>query len=197
MTWIVRGFEPRHLHQIKTGSDTLRWSIEELIYAWGMYSPWNWRDFFLGVPRRFRKRVKLILHWLFRGYTLESLWSLNEYLMEIFIYRLKAFKNSRYMSYPGNLGSQEEWNEILDRMIKGFEVMKSEELAGDYPEITSEPTLKEVELELGGITIKATALASNLTDREKEAIQRAGERQNKYDKETLELFTKYFHNLWD
>lgn len=171
----------------------MRWSLSELRYAWKMRDPISIKDFFLGLPKRWYRRTKLIFFWLFKGYTYEAIWDLDDYFINIFIERLKMFRKMRGVGYPCCFKNEKEWNEVLERLIKGFEIMQSEELAKDYPEIKSLPRCKAVQInKFSGIVYK-----SNMTEEEEKTILAAAKRQQEYDEETMKLFVECFRNLWD
>lgn len=58
-----------------------------------------------------------------RGFDDTELWNLDCTLIKFLIPRLKAFKAKLY-SFPCQI-TLEEWEQILDKMIKGFELYKA------------------------------------------------------------------------
>lgn len=72
----------------------------------------------------FLERVKNNIKWWFqkktRGYSDLELWNLDNTIAKWIVPRLKAFRD-RTKAYPANLESFEQWREMLDEMIFGFE----------------------------------------------------------------------------
>lgn len=64
------------------------------------------------------------LKWWFqkkrRGWSDKEIWNLDNTIVEWLVPRLKEFKKIT-QGYPGNLESFEQWQDILDEMIFGFE----------------------------------------------------------------------------
>ena len=56
-----------------------------------------------------------------RGYSDIELWNLDITFAEWILPRLKEFK-ARTDGYPGDVATFEEWQEMLDTMIKAFEL---------------------------------------------------------------------------
>lgn len=145
----------------------MRWSIEELIYSWSMYKEYNLYGFFRHFLHNRKRRFKLFFHWLFKGYTKESLWNLDTFLEEGFIHKLRQYRKVELMGYPYNLNSQEEWYEILDIMIDSWQKMHDEFY------------LNQIDWD------------------SKKDMDELVQKQWDNDTKAMELFTKYFHALWD
>ena len=60
-----------------------------------------------------------------RGFSDEELWNLDYHFCKWLVPRLKAFKE-KTQGYPPNLKTPEEWEEILQKMIDGFEIYTSD-----------------------------------------------------------------------
>lgn len=58
-----------------------------------------------------------------RGFTDEELWNLDCTFVDWIIPRLKVFKE-KTIGYPADVKSPEEWDKILDKIIKAFELYK-------------------------------------------------------------------------
>ena len=70
-----------------------------------------------------------------------ELWGLD-YTIAKFVYpRLKAFKKI-CDTYPSNLSSFKEWQEILDKMILAFELLYEDRLYSDEEQIKINEGLK-------------------------------------------------------
>ncbi len=99
---------------------------------------------------------------LTRGFDNSELWNLDTTIVKFILPRLKVFRSFE-CGHPGHIDTMEEWNEILDKMIKGFEYYLDENLGED----------------------------KNLTFKENNA------NREKIISEGLDLFRKYFSNLWN
>jgi hypothetical protein len=98
------------------------------------------------------------------------------------------FKKINVNSYSCDVENLEEWKKIIDRLIHGFEIMRSEEYALDYESV--EPVYEKLENGMASVSFPRTP--------EQEAQMKAAwKKQADYDEETLKLFIKYFRDLWD
>ena len=84
---------------------------------------WDWTDVrwqqFPG--HRILKDIRWILQKIFRGYSDIDLWNLDNHLTVIVLKRLRAFKEMKRSGCPAEIHCQEDWEKILDDMIRGFE----------------------------------------------------------------------------
>lgn len=108
-----------------------------------------------------------------KGYCKEDIWNINDWFLNIIPRILKDFNESRN-GYPCNL-SDEEWDNIIKRMIFCFE---------EANEDTCSQT-NEIEFEIEDY--------EKWLKREAEIDKYRNDMKN----EGLELFSKYFWNLWD
>ncbi len=70
---------------------------------------------------RFIKRsIRYFFQRWTRGWDDSDLWSLDQTISEFILPRLKEFKRTLH-GYPGDM-TEEEWNQILDKMIIAFEL---------------------------------------------------------------------------
>lgn len=83
-----------------------------------------------GTKKRTKKLMKQFEK---KGWTDTETWSLDHSFANWMLPRLKRFRETT-CSYPGRDASEKEWYDILDKMIKGFEIMASE----DYFAISKE-----------------------------------------------------------
>lgn len=109
-----------------------------------------------------------------RGFSDEDVWDFDSYLAEIIIAGLKRLKEINH-GCPGDLWDEKakndechRWNEILEEMIQGFEA--SQEM--DRPAYIKGNFKKEIDFE------------------------RLKNLEKKYNR-GMELFCRYFRNLWD
>jgi len=170
----------------------MRWSVEELIYGLKIASNREYKLKYriINFPAAIWRMVKVFFKWLFTGYCWATIWSLDYYFMEVIIQRLKMFKKMNKNGYPANFKNEEEWEKIIDRLIHGFEVMKSEEYGLDYEQV--EPTFEPSKDFKDCIT-----MTIDRTPEQEAEMRAAWKKQEDYDEETMDLFIKYFRNLWD
>ena len=64
-----------------------------------------------------------------RGYDDTAFWSLNSYLTDIALPVLKRYRKEK-SGYPSTLESKEEWDKILDKMIRAFQLMHDDDYTG-------------------------------------------------------------------
>ena len=69
--------------------------------------------------------LKMKYQKLTRGFTDEELWNLDCAFVDWIVPRLKVFKE-KTKGYPADVGSPEEWDKILDKIIEAFELYKQE-----------------------------------------------------------------------
>jgi hypothetical protein len=84
------------------------------------------------------RKIKWAFQKIFFGYSDCDLWNLDHHLAEIILPRLKSFKKSKRHGVPGDLCPLDqtdaefekvikEWEEIIDTMIKAFELIINDE----------------------------------------------------------------------
>lgn len=168
----------------------MRWSIEELIYGLKNASnrKFKLRYRIIRFPAAVWRMTKVFFKWLFTGYCWATIWDLDHYLMTVFIQRLKMFKKMGKEGHPWDMESNEEWEQLVDRLIHGFEIMDSDEYADDYEFV--EPVFED---KGNGFT----SINFPRTPEQEEAMKAAWKKQTDYNEETMALFTKYFRDLWD
>ena len=76
-------------------------------------------NFSLSLPDTDERREEYKKQRLERGFDDTELWNLDSTIIKFILPRLKAFREN-HAGYPGCLKSDEEWNDILDSMIKYF-----------------------------------------------------------------------------
>lgn len=139
-------------------------------------------DFFKCLPREikwFWQRGK-------RGYSDRDVWNMDDWFLDTIIPMLKKLKTIKH-GYPANL-TPEEWDKILDRMIFCFKEANDStcSMINEYEE--------KFILETFGNPLKDNKeLRENYIRRTTE-IEKY---QLKMEEEGFQLFSKYFHNLWD
>ena len=108
------------------------------------------------------------------SFTDEQLWSFDYHLAKVILPALVRFKQINMHSFPGTV-TEEEWSEILDKMIWSFN-----ELANDEPNYPF-PYDDDVSKNWG------------TTQEERKTMEEYFRRK----KEGFELFGRYFTSLWD
>jgi hypothetical protein len=124
-----------------------------------------------------------VKHWLQRankGYDDTYYWGIDYHLVEIIPPILKDLRKYSH-GYPAGLNSMEEWYEILDKMILGWEAAKRA-LADEYLD-KYQPKWFE----------KGEAITKEASKKSHEEMMKDMETF----KEMMPLFTEYFFNLWD
>jgi hypothetical protein len=171
---------------------------------------WTWKN----IPGSLRR----IWQNLTKGWNDSDLWSLDHTVAVYMLPRLKRFKeilhgHPNFYTDPANPTEEEnfedgmkKWKEIIDKMIYAFEGVA---FRIDNLEIKDAGGILEfVKLdettELGKKHIGCSTLEYIGTEEQKKLhAQYMQEYREEYDKENqkikegLELFSKYFQNLWD
>ena len=162
----------------------MRWSIQELFMAlsW-QWTGWWWRKL-TGSPKSIYRNIETIFHWIFTGYTGESLWSLDWWLNRVIYFRLKKFAAYDRMGYPGQDGAEteEQWQGILNNMTEGFRRDIYDVSSDEYGEY-----LKGKRDE--GLGYDNFEIPQEIWDR---MIV-----EQKKTQEMKDLFWKWYGNLWD
>lgn len=123
-------------------------------------------------------------------------WCLDYTIAEFVLPRLKKFKKDNN-GYPGILSGEDEWDEILDKMILAFDYIIHDDdwwmfnLKYDY---TSGLKFEEVGRENG--FIRTHIVKEDWVDEIEQNYHIEAKRRNDVIEEGLELFVKYFRNLW-
>jgi len=104
---------------------------EKLTSRWSLKKPY--------IIKRDDKRYKKCLKELKEtGISYDEMWSLDCAICEFLIPRLKMFRRNKG-GHPACFKSDEEWNEVLDKMIYAFEWSMFEvNNCGKYNELTDE-----------------------------------------------------------
>lgn len=174
----------------------MRWSIKELIYGIQVASNRECKIWYR-IIHCFSsgwRIIKVIFKWIFTGYCWATVWGLDYYLIDVYINRLKQFRKMHKRGHPANLTNDEEWwYKIIDRLIHGFEIMKSKEYGLDYDMKLDQIVWKDSEV----MGVKVKSFNVERTPEEEAKMKAAWKKQADYDKETMELFNEYFRNLWD
>lgn len=141
--------------------------------------------------RLFLRELKFCYQKLTRGFSDAELWDLHHFMAEWILPRLIAFRDLDRMGFPGNLyeggfgpdnpdeeyeEADKKWAEILGKMIWSFKYVLWDDSYDD-----------KLGRELGIGTFS-------------EYIVKTQEEKMIYDKEYqegMELFSKYFMDLWD
>lgn len=103
----------------------MRWSFEELFRAIGIYRQKSWRMKLKMFPYYVIRIIKIVFHWLFKGYCKETQFSLDYELLYIIRLRLKLFKKQNVNSHPSTFNSIEDWHAELQNMINKLDYLIS------------------------------------------------------------------------
>lgn len=79
------------------------------------------------------KKLKWFLQRRFRGWADCDLWDMDYHLAKLILPRIRAyrdFKKENSAGYPANL-TEKDWNEILDKIVDGFELFLECEIGDD------------------------------------------------------------------
>lgn len=120
-------------------------------------------------------KIKWFFQKLFRGFSDDELWNLDNTIAKWILPRLKRFKKDS-IAFPAELGIPDKWDEILDKMIWSFDYIVNQDKYED--EIMEK--YKDNELDEEG---------------HYRWIKDANELSKKCQ-EGLDLFGTYFRSLW-
>lgn len=167
---------------------------------------------------------KVFMHWMRdiqcawqranKGYCFRDLWNVDLWFIEIMPQMLQEYKNNKH-GYPSELESEEEWDNILDQMISHFKEANSETttFVNLYEEEFCEKVLPiwmsqfknpEKDPDVKDCYILKSVSEMDISEELKELYAKYHDAENKKrqfiednKKKALELFVKYFDNLWD
>lgn len=141
-------------------------------------------DFFKYLP----KEIKWFCQRGKRGYSDMDVYSIDDWFLTVIVPMLRQLKETKH-GYPSDL-TPEQWDKILDRMIFCFKEVNDDtcsmvnEYSGKlFSFITNDEETNKADKELKDKFFK----------REIEI----DEYKTKMKNEGFQLFSKYFHNLWD
>ncbi len=140
-------------------------------------------SFFYGMPHNYLRYVKWPLQRLFRGHSDCDLWGLSTRIAEFSLRHIKAFRKTKLHGYPSTLDSPEQWEEILDKIIFALE-NTIDEYCG----------YKKFEIKAGEYDIKDGQF---ITLQERKWDEEGYKEHLKKVEEGIELFGKYWRDLWD
>lgn len=172
----------------------MRWSIQELLRAWSYKKTYGniFKKIFF-TPVRVWKRLKVFLFWLFRGYTKEGLWDLNDLVLRDLEFRISKFIKYANMSYPGNYTSHSVWIRELIEFNMALNKMNNEfytTLASDLPRkiVKTPTTIKGVQVDTWSVKYDEAVAIEN---------RRLCEKQKENDTFVLEKLPLIIRDLWD
>lgn len=155
------------------------------------------------------KKIKFIrdrIYWFYQkiryGYSDRDFWSLDQTLTKFILPRLRYFRNmnkvgvptSVYSNYDLNVDIDSDhdkaelyWNEILDKMIRSFELLEDEDL--DSPFVLEE--------EHGIISLDKENEFTKIETFGMNYDKKIAEKRDLEVQAGLKLFIEYYSNLWD
>jgi hypothetical protein len=125
-----------------------------------------------------------------QGYCYRDIWSIDYYLMEIIPPMIKELKRTTHGVPVGLTG--EEWGCMLDKIVLGFEAGKR--LADSENWVMNEGM--SIDIDEHGACNELKIRKPWSTEQIK-TFKELDEKDNKAFDEGMELFHKYFFNLWD
>lgn len=169
------------------------WNVDE--FRWRLREPYR-------LPHLVIRNIKCSWQRITKGYCDKDLWNIDGWFMDIMPNMLCQFKETRHGS-PGVLGTEyvdadgiicndtchEEWDKILDEMIFLFREMNEETCKKKNP---YEKVLDEFKKKYGK-NDEYREVENNYYEAEKELEEYRKNCKNR----AFELFSKWFHYLWD
>ena len=131
------------------------------------------------------KRIKVMRYT--KGHlrlSIREIWNLKVHLASCIYDSLLQFKNLDRTSYPSDI-SDEKWEEYLDKMLFSFK-----EISRNYKNDPLELYLKSKDL-------SDTLTDDFSSDAERTLVMNDSKKYFDKIKEGLNLFSKYFNDLWD
>ena len=116
--------------------------------------------------------------------SIREIWNLKSHLASCIYDSLLQFKNLDRTSYPSDI-SPETWEEYLDKMLFSFK-----EISTNYK---NDP----LELYIKGKDLSDTLTDDFSSDTERTLVMSESKKYFDKIKEGLNLFSKYFNDLWD
>ena len=112
------------------------------------------KEFFDVILFRSSRHIKWFFQNLIRGFSGRDLWSLDYHLAELILPRLIAFKKINRLGVPGILckvdgtdqdfeAEGKQWEEILDKMILGFDLLVKDSYTSVEELIENEKKIQE------------------------------------------------------
>lgn len=127
-------------------------------------------------------------------------WNLDYTLALIILPALKAYKNNHDSSYPGDLKSHEEWEAVLDKMIWSFENIATDYEEDEfYTEVIGKIYFPEPKRDQKPYDKNHwwTHFGFNRSFSHMRFDSEGYTKHREKVQEGLNLFGKYFRNLWD
>ena len=154
------------------------------------------------LPRDIYNNIKYFIQRGLKGYSDRDLWSLDYHLSKVICGSLKELKEVK-SGYPATYDSktkkydynQKRWDDILDDMIIGFELLfllcEDDYIASQWSNENKMSDKKFIKIYKD--TDASCNKKFNMNIKTRVLTKKE---ENKIDK-SFELFRKYFRNLWD
>ena len=123
----------------------------------------------------------------------KEIWNAGEHIAACIYDGILQFKNSERVGYPVDL-TADKWNKYLDKMLFSFKEI-STRYKNDPYEIYSREELKKGFYNIDYNDLESAKLPDD--DAEFEQVKKESEKYFKRIKEWLNLFSKYYMDLWD
>lgn len=157
-----------------------------------MYRKTYWR-FYTSLPMEIYTWIKHFIQRGSRGFADCDCWSIDSYLCEIIPNMLRQLKRNTH-GYPANL-TEEKWNEILDKIIAGFEAGKRLQNMDNWEmnegnELVTTPHEENPHL-------ARISWTNPWSEEQIKHFRELDEKDEKAFDEGMGLFVKFFFSLWD
>lgn len=171
----------------------MRWSLEELGRGIELASNKGCRLSYrvLHSFSSAKRIAKVIGKWIVSGYCWSSIWNLDRYMEDLIIQRLKLFKKMKKSGHPCEFNNEQEWFDVIDEMINLWERKKN----NFFIEQINFGEKKETEEYILGF--EASFISFERSPEEQKEMERLLEEQKLNNTKALEMFAKYFDDLWD
>ena len=123
----------------------------------------------------------------------KEIWNAGEHIASCIYDSLLQFKNSERVGYPTDL-TADKWNKYLDKMLFSFKEI-STRYKNDPYEIYTRENLNKGFYNIDYNDLENAKLPDD--DAEFEQVKKESEMYFKRIKEGLNLFSKYYMDLWD
>ena len=136
------------------------------------------------------KEIKYAIQRIRKGYCDRDTWNIDWWFQKTIVLMLKDFKKNKH-SYPTEFKTQEEWDNVLNKMIILFNNMDFDtcDISNPYEElwhsIVYNPQYFTPE--------QTKDIRKKYLEKQEEIYEQCENAKN----EAFSLFSKYFHDLWD
>ena len=157
-----------------------------------MHQKTYWK-FYTSLPSEIYDWIKHFIQRGAKGFSDYDCWSVDNYLCQIIPDMLRQLKRDTH-GFPADL-TEEKWNEILDKIILGFEAANKLNSDENWEmnkgnEMVTTPHEKNPNL-------ARISWTNPWTEEQIKHFRELDEKDKKIFDEGMELFHQFFFNLWD